>query len=179
MMSGGLTDYASSLTIIDVDKLLVNERPVDSRLYQIGIELARLVTDLLNELTSKEQAYLPEEPSPTSSPEVYVHVVVFPVDGFLHEWLLNRDVVHDDGVLIFSKHHITSARHDVSARFPFPTLWDDQLAPFDLVFGFMPRQGQTELRSDPLPKVSRYLRPTVARYFCSLGRGNTNVIEDR
>ena len=91
------------LHVIHPDELFVDVRSVRSGVVERRVQFARLVSNLkkvaVNTLSvykmSKVRDHLAEQPSPSSSPEVNVHIVVLPAHRFLHERFLQHLTVDD------------------------------------------------------------------------------------
>lgn len=52
---------------------------------------------------SRDETDFSKESTPSTTPEVYVHVVVFTADGFLYERLLHYIPIDDYRIAIFSQ----------------------------------------------------------------------------
>ena len=88
-------------TIVDIDKLLVDEGSDCSGVIEIWIKLARLVSNLIS-AKSHWVTNLSEQSSSSSTPMIDVDIMVFSINWLFNEGFLDDNAVDNNSVSIRS-----------------------------------------------------------------------------
>lgn len=154
------------LTIVDIDKLLVDEGSHRSGMVQSRVVLARLI------------AYFAEESTTATSAVVDVHIMVLAIDRFLDERLLHDMAVDEDGVSIFTENDFARPGDIGLESLVLPAIGNNHRLPRVLILGLVPRKHEAELLADSLAERSWHTWSSVPIHLCSVRRRHTNVVKD-